>query len=255
MNIQIKDSFVLAAKIIVFVLIIVLVYIIGVYGRSDIPVFEIKDVYVKLSANANYLDDNMGQNWNLNIYQTNDIYIKFGHKDNIHVQNEQDKILKQVYIDNIAIADLPKMGSDISVYTISKNKEKIFEYTSEYMVKDKIEYTVVPNNSDIYNLEVNSTNGQVAISFVNNNVLEYVYNGLNEIKFDGTLLKNANVSLEDVQFTVSFNMNFVTETDKKYVYNIKMILPYGDMITNGTVITDDMSNISITLLENIVEGK
>ena len=255
MNIQIKDSFVLAAKIIVFVLIIVLVYIIGVYGRSDIPVFEIKDVYVKLSANANYLDDNMEQNWNLNIYQTNDIYIKFGHKDNIHVQNEQDKILKQVYIDNIEIVDLPKLGSDISVYTISKNKEKIFEYTSEYVVKDKIEYTVVPNNSDIYNLEVNSTNGQVAISFVNNNVLEHVYNGLNEIKFDGTLLKNANVSLEDVQFTVSFNMNFVTETDKKYVYNIKMILPYGDMITNGTVITDDMSNISITLLENIVEGK
>ena len=255
MNIQIKDSFILAAKIIVFVLIIVVVYIIGVYGRSDIPVFEIKDVYVKLSANANYLDDNMGQNWNLNIYQTNDIYIKFGHKDNIHVQNEQDKILKQVYIDNIEIVNLPKLGSGISVYTISKNKEKIFEYTSEYMVKDKIEYTVVPNNSDIYNLEVNSTNGQVAISFVNNNVLEYVYNGLNEIKFDGTLFKNANVSLEDVQFTVSFNMNFVTETDKKYVYNIKMILPYGDMIESGTVITDDMSNISITLLENIVEGK
>ena len=172
MNIQIKDSFVLAAKIIVFVLIIVLVYIIGVYGRSDIPVFEIKDVYVKLSANANYLDDNMEQNWNLNIYQTNDIYRKFGHKDNIHVQNEQDKILKQVYIDNIEIVDLPKLGSEISVYTISKNKEKIFEYTDEYMVKDKIEYVVVPNNSDIYNLEVNNTNGQVAISFVNNNLLE-----------------------------------------------------------------------------------
>ena len=255
MNIQIKDSFILAAKIVVFVLIIVVVYVIGVYGRSDIPVFEIKDVYVKLSANANYLDDNTGQNWNLNIYQTNDIYIKFGHKDNIHVQNEQDKILKQVYIDNIEIVDLPKLGSEVYVYTISKNKEKIFEYTDEYMVKDKIEYTVVPNNSDIYNLEVNSTNGQVAISFVNNNVLEYVYNELNEIKFDGTLLKNANVSLEDIQFTVSFNMNFVTETDKKYVYNIKMILPYGDMITNGTVITDDMSNISIMLLENIVEGK
>ena len=89
MNIQIKDSFVLAAKIIVFVLIIVLVYIIGVYGRSDIPVFEIKDVYVKLSANANYLDDNMGQNWNLNIYQTNDIYIKFGHKDNFSLLEKE----------------------------------------------------------------------------------------------------------------------------------------------------------------------
>lgn len=255
MNIQIKDSFILAAKIIVFVLIIVLVYIIGVYGRSNIALFEIKDIYVKQSANADYLDDNMGQNWNLNIYQTNDIYIKFGHKDNIHVQNEQDKILKKVYIDNIEIIDLPKLGSEIFVYTISKNKEKIFEYTGEYMVKDKIDYTVVPNNSDIYNLEVNSTNGQVAISFVNNNVLEYVYNELSEIKFDGTLLKNANVSLEDVQFTVSFNMNFVTETDKKYVYNIKMTLPYGNMITDGTVITDDMSNISIMLLENIVEGK
>lgn len=253
MNIEIKDGLVLASKIVICILAIILVYFIGLYARRNIPLFEIKEVYVKSTANANHLDDNMSQNWNLNIYQTNDIFIKFGHIDNIYTFDENDKLLKNVYVDNILVLEEPILGEEISVYSISNDSSEKFKYTEEYLVNDSVRYIVLPNNASIYNLEVNNTYGQIALSFVNHNVLNYIYENVEELTFDGTLLQNANVKLEEIQFIVSFDLTFITETDKKYVYNIKVKLPYGNILEKGTVITDDMSNLEVNVLENKME--
>ena len=225
MNIQIKDSLVLASKIVICIVTIVLVYFIGIYARRDIPLFDIKDVYIKSTANAIHLDDNMNKSWNLNIYQTNDIFIKFGHIDNIYTLDDNDKLLKNVYIDNIQIIKQPTLGNGISIYTISEDETKMFEYVDEYLVKDSIKYTVLPNSANIYNLEVNNTSGQLAISFVNNNVLNHIYENESELIFDGTLLKKAGVDLEQIEFSVGFDITFITERDKALVYNKVLDLP------------------------------
>lgn len=245
MNIEIRDRLVLAAKIILCMFAILLVYFIGIYARKDIPVFEIKDIYIKSTANANYLDDNMTKEWNLNIYQPNEVYIKFGVNNNIHTVNKEDKLLESVYVKNIKILTNPILGDNIDIYTISKNSEKVFEYIEEYKVQDNIQYTVLPNNANIFNMEVNNTNGQIALCFVNNNVLSYVYENVEELVFDGTLFKKANIPLEQIQFTISLDLVLITQTKKEYTYNIQMILPYGDIVEEGTVITDDKSNVKV----------
>ena len=248
MNIEIKDRLVLATKIIICSFAILLVYFIGVYARKDVPVFEIKDIYIKSTANATYLDDNMTANWNLNVYQPNDIYIKFGVNDNIHTLNQEDKLLKSVYVKNIKIVESPSLGSNIDVYSISKDSDKVFEYVEEYKVNEELQYVVVPSNADIFNLQVNNKMGQIALSFVNKNVLMHIYEDFEEVTFDGTLFKKANILLEQIRFTVSLDLVLTTLSEKEYIYNIQVQLPYGDIVESGTVITDDMSSVQITYI-------
>ena len=79
-------------------------------------------------------------------------------------------------------------------------------------------------------------------------VLMHIYEDFEEVTFDGTLFKKANILLEQIRFTVSLDLVLTTLSEKEYIYNIQVQLPYGDIVESGTVITDDMSSVQITYI-------
>ena len=72
-----KDK-ILKNKYIIIILLLIIIAIIAIIlisnQKTDIP-FELKQIYLTSTANGTYTDGNDTQDWNLNLFQNNDIYI------------------------------------------------------------------------------------------------------------------------------------------------------------------------------------
>ena len=217
-------------KSIVLIIIVLILFVIGIIilkynveGEQNMP-FNLSDVLVISSAEG-YQENETKNKWNVNIYQTNDIYLDI--KKN---KNYRDKeIIKSIEILNIQIQN-PTVGN-VQIYRPSGDG-KSYEYNDEYKIGDTIKFEG-DKKSDLKNLKISNQGGRILFRVLNNTEKQYISNE-NEIKHDGTLLNKVGITNDDVKFTISFDIKIELESGVTFDGNLKIDLPKGNIINQGT---------------------
>lgn len=206
-----------------------------VEGDKNMP-FNLSKIMIVSTAEGKEKEGK--SKWNFNIYQNNDIYF---YLDKNKSYSGKNNIINNVIIENINISKTPTLG-EVKAYMPNSVSGRLYDYSEDYIIEDRLTYKGA-TQSNPQTLEVGNQGGRVLISFANMNLAEYSSNK-DEITHNGTLLKEVNVSNEDIQFEVSFD--FIIElSEYKYKANITLNLPEGNIIQNGTESLEitDMSNI------------
>ncbi len=175
--------------------------------------------------------------WNFDICQNNDVYFYIDSNT-----KDENLLIKSVKIDNIKIVNNPQIG-EVKAFMPNSEPGRLYNYEDRYIVNEKLEYKGA-SQSSYTNLEIGSKGGTAWICFNNMNIGNYTSNKKEEITHDGTWLSKLEISQEQVQFTVSFDLTIQT-TKTKYKANIKLDFPTGDISKEGKSYIEktDMSDI------------
>ena len=197
----------------------------SVEGETNMP-FKISKIMI-ISTAGGIENEKSSNKWDLNIIQSNDIYI-----DIIKNKNYTEKeIIDKVTINNLKIENMPIKG-DIKIYRPS-NSKVTFKNKEEYKINDELIYTG-NETSNIENLKIANQGGLILLRCVNENLGNYVSNEDEEIKHDGTLLGKIGLSNEEIKFSISFDISIELKSGKKYKAAIETELPSGNLIQEGT---------------------
>lgn len=222
------------ALAIAFICLIILKY--HVEGEQNMP-FEVRELLVISTAEGYQKKESKKNNWDVEIYQTNDIYINIKKNKNY----KSTEIIKSIQIKNIHINNQPKQG-EIEIF-IPSNDEQVYNYKDKYRIENEITYEG-DTKSDLKNLKISNQGGTIIFRILNKTGKEYISND-DELRHDGTLLKKVNLSTEDIQTEVSFDIVINLESDISFLGNAIVQLPTGDIQTQGVTSLDkrDIGNI------------
>ena len=234
-------KFWMAVSIIALIVVTVIAIMIRyeVEGDQNMP-YNLSKIVIVSTAEGIEKGGETNKKWRFNIFQNNDIYFYID-KNTGYMGKE--KLIEKVRIENIQITVEPKIG-EIKTYMPNSVEGRIFEYSDEYLVQDKLEYRG-GSKSNSQTLEIGSQGGNAIIRFSNTNFGEYSSDKDTEIIHDGTLLNKLEISEEDIKFEVTFD--FIISVDGcTYKSNIKLNLPCENIMEQGT------SSLEITDMSNIV---
>lgn len=170
--------------------------------------FRIADALLASSAE---LTDKTTQNgkWSLNISQKNVLALLIN-------------VGKDAKIDKIYATDV-KIDENKNILFYILNSETRLELNRKKQEMD-IEYVI-------------DDNGQIKLEFIalNENILKnwQVPDSVKEIICDGRIFKTAGISLEDLQFTLSFDLNILEKNGKNNVVKVNLELPSEELVING----------------------
>lgn len=232
--IEISGIIIIAVIVITIIAIILLKY--NVEGETDMP-YTLKQMVVISTANGQNIVSEENK-WNIEIYQNTDIYFDI-ERNQEHKSSEN---IKNIKIQNIQIKGNSQNAP--KAYMPSADTEQMFNYTENNIIQDELTYTV-DKDKDTKNKKITTEGGIIAISFCTPNIANYQGND-DKISYDGTLLKKAGITLEEIQANIKFDLILETESGKKYKAEINLDIPQEDITETGIAIKED------TQLENIV---
>ncbi len=99
---------------------------------------------------------------------------------------------------------------------------------------------------DMKSLEIANNGGILGFRFSLNDLGKYISNENEEIIYDGNLLKNLGISLEQIQFNVSFDIIITTSDNISYKGNVGIDMPIDSIIEEGS------SHKEITNFDDVV---
>lgn len=243
-----KQMIKLCVAITAFALIIILVATVmiryEVEGDKNLP-FNLSKIILISTAEGNEQenddedDSEEETRWDFDVEQNNDVYIYF---DKNEEYKGDEKTIKNLTIENITIVQTPELG-EIVAYMPNSVDGRIFENSEEYLVTDTLTYTGA-TESNPQTLEIGRNGGSALIRFSNIGIGNYTSDTEEEITHDGSLLQKMEISNEEIQFVVSFDL-VVTVENCKYRANISLEMPCGDITEEGTCSLEktDMSDV------------
>jgi len=214
---------------ILFILILTAVAVVLRYneeGEENMP-FEISKILIVSTA--------IGDETNISItdteyevIQNNGIHIDIKKNDNY----QKEAIIKSVEISNIKFIKEPQKGK-LNIYIPNTTENKKFTYSDDFILDaDSLEYKGASKN-DTTSLEINNQGGMLMFAIGNKELGKYELTQDNEVTLDGTMLKGIDVSKEELEFTVNFDIIINTESNS-FKSNITLELPVGNLIEDGT---------------------
>ena len=234
---KLKLAITFAVIIIAFCIAVTIMLKYSQEGEKNMP-FNLSEIIVVSSAEGvTKAENSENYKWNLDIMQYNDIYL--------HIEkNESYK--KNAYIESVSLENFsfttPKVGNT-RIYMPNSMEGSLFTFDDSYLINRVLTYKGA-KNSNTKTLEISSQGGNILFRAANTKVGEYVSNDDAEIAHNGTLINKTGVSLNDLKYTISFDV--VIETNiATYRGNVSLDLPIGDILTEGTSQLDqkDCSNI------------
>lgn len=233
-TIQISGIIIIAVMVVTVISIALLKY--QVEGEKDMP-YTLKQMVVISTANGTNTVQEANK-WNIEIYQNTDIYFDIERNE----EHKSSENIKNIKIQNIKIEGNEK--NTPKAYMPSADTKQMFNYTEDNIIQNELIY-IVDKNKDTKNKKITTEGGIVAISFCIPNIANY--QGTDEkISYDGTLLKKAGITLEEIKANIKFDLILETESGKKYKAEINLEVPAEDITETGIAIKED------TQLENVV---
>lgn len=235
-----KQTIKLCVAIVILAIIILLVAVImiryNVEGDKNMP-FNLSKIIIVSTAEGTEIDGE--EKWNFDVYQNNDVYIYIDKNEDYM---GEEKILKSLKIENINITKSPLKG-EVKAYMPNSVEGRIFSYDDEYIIDGSLEYKGA-EESNVQTLEIGSNGGSALIRFCNTGLGEYSSDNDDEIIHDGTLLSKIDISNEDIQFEVTFDL-VITVDNCSYRANIALQFPCGNILEEGTCSLEkiDMSDV------------
>jgi hypothetical protein len=231
--------------IIVFVILCVtgiLVLRYHVEGESNMP-FKITKISIVESVEGNAVPG-ATEKWNLNVNQNNDIYV-YIEKNSSYGKTE---IIKEVEINNIIIDKQNEKG-DVKFYKPVVDEKRMFVNAQENELSNIIYKGELESN--IKEQKISNQGGIVAFRYAINNVSQYVSETDEQIDHS-QLLKLTNVTKEDLQTKLSFNLIIKLTSGKTYQATIDLDVTTDEIIEKGTTGKEitDLDGIIFKRIEN-----
>lgn len=208
--------------------------------ENENPIFSIQKILLYSSANA--IDNTEEQSLqNLSIYQFSDIAIYI---DNTNSSSEltNENTVKQIYIDNIQINTNSEIGYPYLNYKNAYDFGK-FKVLDEN-TSDRLDFDVVTTNTENENYDYSKPtfytdcSNPITLGYMNKDIITNYSAGdnTNTISFNGKVLQETNVNLNDISYNLSFRINIINNLNEKFIYNMNLDINLADQentIYNG----------------------
>ena len=199
---------------------------IGLSENNENTIFSIQKIV--LYSNANAIDNSKDQSLSdVSICQYSDLGISI---DNSQTSSEltDENTVKQLYIDNIVMTSKLDKGTKILNYKnpFSFGKYKEIESPINNRIDFKIISTNKENESNNYDEPTFFTDcsNPINLGYLNKDLLtKYsVSNESSTVSFNGKVLKEANISLDDINYNLKFTIHIVNNLNEKFSYNMNL---------------------------------
>lgn len=200
--------------------------------ENENSVFNIQKILLYSSANA--IDNSENQSLkDMNICQYTDLYIYIDNTSYISDLTNENTV-KNLYIDDIELSPTSNMGTKILNY---KSPLDFGKYKNIQPPKnDRIDFNIIntnkENESNDYSKPVFYTDcsNPITLGYLNKDILTNysVTKDSNSVSFNGKVLKEANIDLKDINYTLSFKIHIINNLNQKFVYNLKLNVNLDD---------------------------
>jgi len=248
-KIQIKNPKLVFAILIILLFIIFLLYynlilsvsfarnsfannMIEIAEENENSIFNIQKII--LYSNANAIDNTEEQSLeNLSISQYSDISIYIDNTNYISELTDENTI-KELYIDDISIECNSDNGYKYLNYKnpLEFGKFKAFDAPKN----NRIDFNIVNTNSENENYDYSKPtfytdcSNPITLGYMNKDLLTNysVSKDSSLVSFNGKVLKEANVNIDDINYTLNFKIHIVSNANQKFVYNMKLDVNLND---------------------------
>lgn len=215
------------------------------------PIFKVGKIILYSSANA--VDNSEGQLKDIDISQFTDIELYI---NNISKSEEitAENTINEMYIDNIKFSTKSDIGTKSINY---KNPFDCGKYIEIENYRDdgilfQISNTNIKDSQADYknnNIFFTDCSNPISLGYVNKNLLTgcEVNSTNGSITFDGSVLRSANVNLEDINPSISFTIHLTNNYNEKFSCTVDLDVDLSAEdggIYNGYIMkvinTDDM---------------
>ena len=210
---------------------------ISIADENENAIFTIQKIL--LYSNANAIDNSEDQSLkDMSICQYSDISIYIDNTATISELTDENTI-KQLYIDNIVTTSNADMGTKILNY---KNPLEFGKFKMlESPANNRIDFNIINTNSENENNDYSNPtfytdcSNPISLGYLNKDILKNysVSKDSNTVTFNGKVLKEANINLDDINYTLTFKIHIVNNLNQKFVYNMKLDVNLDD--ANGGI--------------------
>lgn len=209
---------------------------------NEVQTFSIDKIYLCSSANVidNMQNDELDD---MDIYQYTDIAVYINNSKDMGLTNRNT--IKKLYIDNINIemenkdaltgivyTNLLKIGDRDEIKEIIADEE---ENDSPFYNNDKIEFNIVNTNAE--NEYANYTkptfyadcSNPITLKYINKLNKKYSIERDSETKFDGSLLKKAGITVDDINCKIKFKINVINNDNEYHSVWVSFNVPLNDI--------------------------
>ena len=237
-----KKELIKKSIFLVFVAIMILMAVLiglryEVEGEKRLPYKLSKILLVStVDGKANEDSENL---WNIDVTQTNDIFIYI---DSDGITKET---IKEISLENFNLVKAPQKGS-IQILRPTSDLDNLYSNSVQNYLNDKIEYQGAKLD-DMKSLEVSNNGGVVGFRLALNELGKFISNDETvEVIYDGRLLSNLGVSLEEIKLTLNFDIIITTNENISYKGTLSLDMPTDEIIEKGA------SKIEVTDFSDIV---
>lgn len=192
--------------------------------NNEQPIFKINKLLMYSSAGV--VDKSAGEVLqDLDISQYTDISISIDNKSKIQELTDENTV-KELYIDNIKIENSAEKGERILNYKnpYLQGKFKNLENCSN----NRIDFKILTTNQESDDMNYDEANfytdcsNPISLGYVNKNIITRyaVSEKKNSVSFDGTILKNANVDINDINAKISFQIHIKNNKNQEFVCSV-----------------------------------
>lgn len=201
-----------------------------IYEENKTAMFNVNKIQYYSDVNA-VSNQTTYQNpeWILNVYQYTDIALYIERLDDFSSEN----YIKSLNISDIKISD-SKKGTQKIYYLnpLAYGNGDILNINSENEIKGILEYNIMnyenEDNDVKYSIPIffEDCSNPITLRYVNNDILSnYVIGADEQISFNGSLLKRANILLEDIKADISLKINIITQNNETHSVDINIEIP------------------------------
>lgn len=210
---------------------------IEIADENENPIFSVQRILLYSSANAiDNSDDLSLKNMSISQYTDISIYI-----DNLATISEltDENTVRELYIDNISMKSNADIGTKFLNY---KNPLNFGKYEDINLPENnRIDFNIVNTNSENENHDYSNPtfytdcSNPISLGYLNKDILTNysATQEVNTVSFNGKVLQEANVNLNDISYILSFRINIINNLGEKFVYNMSLNVNLND--DNGSI--------------------
>ena len=231
-----KKCLFIAFLVMLFMVVISIMIKYDVEGEKVLP-FSINKILLVSTVDGNVVDDPENI-WNIEVTQVNDIYMY------LEKTIEDEQTIKEIRVENFTQNKRPVKGN-LKVLRPTGELSNLYTYSEQDYLNEGITY-LGASIDDLKNLEISNNGGMLGFRVSIEEPGTYISNEDETITYDGKLLSNLGINLEEIQFNLSFDIIITTSNNISYKGTMNLDMPINTVIEQGS------SSIELTNFSDVV---
>lgn len=233
-----KKSIFIAFLIVLITVVFSIVVRYDVEGEDNLP-YSLERILIVSNVSTSNNEDPANL-WNISLEEDNDVYLYITKTD-----EESKDTIQSITLENFTVTNSAEIGEPV-IYRPTGDLNNLYDLSEQNYLGSSITYTGASVDT-LKTLEVRNEGGTIGFRASLENLGNYVSNNYDEeIVYDGNLLTKAGIPLENIQFSISFDILITLNNNVTFKGTINLDFPNDDIITNPE------SNLEITDFSDVV---